>query len=163
MKIFYLAFIALSMLALVSCNSISAKNYSEDIVKMERSLTPDMEKTENQIASFATSEKFDSFAAVAGRMEAIVDSKLQEVIKKEAPKVKEGQNFKEAAVRYFAYIKSIYTGYKVVGLSKTDEERRSNFAQFQQLAEKKKSVSSEMMKAQEKYAKANGFKIDPSK
>ena len=151
----------LLLVALVSCNSKKkAFKYSEAIVKLERSMMPDIEQTERKVEQFATVQDYDSIVAVSDRMEKIVDGKLQEVITMPAPKVKEAENFKQASIRYFTYLKNIYTSYKKFGLAQSDEARQREFENLQELVAGKTAALNEMQTAQKKYADTNGFKVE---
>jgi hypothetical protein len=144
----------------VACKSKSAFNYSQDIVAKERSLTADINATEDKVEKFATAQQFDSVAAVSERMENLVQKKIDEIMAMKVPKAKEADNFRDAALRYFKYIKSIYTAYKEVGKAPTAEERAKLAEEMQEVAGKKEEVVSDMQKAQRKYAEANGFKVE---
>src|ERR1700712_5632371 len=106
---------------LASCNSQSAFKYSQDIVQKEQGLTADITLTENKIGDFLKEQKYDSVSAAASRMENIVDKVLTDIKKQPASDAKEADAFKEASVKYFAFIKSMYTGYRALGDAKTDE------------------------------------------
>lgn len=146
--------------SLAACKSKTAFNYSEDFVKKERSLLPDINATENSIKEFMEKEQYDSIAIVAGKMEDIVDAKLKEIKDQPAPDVKEGENFKEAGIKYFQYIKSMYTGYKNYGSAKTAVDRETEMNKLVELVDKKGAAIEDMQKMQKKYADANGFKIE---
>jgi hypothetical protein len=152
--------IAILFTGLVACKSKSAFNYSQDIVAKERSLTADINATEDKVEKFATAQQFDSVAAVSERMENLVQKKIDEIMAMKVPKAKEADNFRDAALRYFKYIKSIYTAYKEVGKAPTAEERAKLAEEMQEVAGKKEEVVSDMQKAQRKYAEANGFKVE---
>ena len=148
------------LIALVSCNSKKALKYSQTIVKLERSLMTDIEQTENKVEQFANEQNYDSIIAVADRMEKIIDGKLQEVTTLPAPKAKEAENFKQASIRYFSYLKSIYTSYKKFGLAQSDDARQREMENLQEIVARKSEAVNEMQSAQKKYADANGFKIE---
>jgi len=155
-----LLLVAILFTGLVACKSKSAFNFSEQIVAKERSLEPEITATENKVEKFAQAGQFDSMAAVSGRMEKLVQTKIDEIEDMKVPNAKEADAFKSATLKYFKYIKSIYTGYKGVGNAKTDEEREELASELMELANKKNSVLSDMQAAQQKYAKANGFKVE---
>jgi len=152
--------IALSAIVLLSgCQSKSAFKFSEDIVAKEQSLVKDIEKTEDQVEMFISNQEFDSMAIVSERMEKLVDEKLEEVKAMKAPDVKEAENFKAAAIKYFAFMKSMYTSYKKYGLAESQEERDEELEEMQDILANKNKAISDMQMAQRKYAEANGFKI----
>lgn len=153
---------ALLFAGLVACksNSKSAFNYSQDIVAKERSLTTDITETEGLVEKFAGAGQFDSVAAVSARMENKVQKKIDEISALKVPDAKEADNFRDAALKYFKYIKRIYTAYKAVGEAPTAEERQKLVEDMQEVAGKKQDVIDDMQKAQKKYAEANGFKVE---
>ena len=151
---------AMLLVTLASCNSKKALKYSQTIVKLERSLMSDIELTETKVEQYANEQNYDSIVAVSDRMEKIIDRKLQEVTTMQAPKVKEAENFKQASIRYFSYLKSIYTSYKKFGLAQSDEDRQRELQNLQNLVGGKTVAVTEMQTAQKKFADANGFKVE---
>jgi hypothetical protein len=147
------------LISMAGCKSKTAFNYSEDFVKKEQGLTPDIKKAEADVAAFNANGEYDSIAAVGLRMEKLFDVKLQEIEEKPAPDVKEGENFKRAGLQYFKFMKSIYTGYKDYGSAKTAEERESILNTIRDIASKKESVIADIKLAQQKFADANGFRV----
>jgi len=152
------AFIITCMIA--SCNSKSAFNYSQDIVKKEQSLTADITSTEEKVKNFLDKEQFDSIAAAGAKMEKLVDSKLAEIQSQPAPDVKEAPAFKEASIKYFQFIKSMYTGYREFGSATTPEGREEQMTKLRNIVMQKTDAISAMQKAQKKFADANGFKLE---
>ena len=150
----------LLILLLTGCKSKSAFNYSQDMIKKERSLIPHIEATEDKVGKFAAKEQFDSVAAVATTMENMVQEKIDEIKSTQAPKVKEADNFKSAMLKYFQFIKSLYTNYKNWGNAETSEKRDEIILDMQKLVGDKENVMKEMQAAQRKYADANGFRLE---
>ena len=145
---------------LIACKSKSAFNYSEKIVKTERSLVPDIEKTENEVAGFFSRESYDSAVTVCARMESIVDSKIKEIEKLEPPRVKEADNFKQATLKYFSYMKSIYTAYREYAMQTNEEDREKERQQLIKIVDEKEEAIADMQRVQSKYAKANGLRME---
>jgi len=156
-KIFFAAVI-ISFFA--SCNSQSAFKYSESIVKKEQALTGDITTTEDKIEGFIKEDKYDSVTAAADRMEKLVDKTLTEIKNEPAPDVKESGAFKEASIKYFSFIKSLYTGYKEMGKAPTPEARNEEIIKLQKLVSQKTDIINEMQRVQKKFAEANGFKLE---
>lgn len=153
-------FVLIVAVSLVSCKSKSAFNYSQDIVKKEKSLMNDINSTEANVEKFIAAEQYDSIAAAGARMEKLVDAKLTEIKDQPAPDVKEGEAFKDASVKYFSFIKSMYSGYRTFGSVSTPEEREKQMDKLRELVSKKTQVISDMQAAQKKFANANGFKLE---
>lgn len=148
---------------LAACKSKGAFNYSEEIVKKERSLIGDITKTESDVEKFIAAGQYDSMAVVSERMEGIVNTKLEEVKALKKPKAKEVDNFRDAAISYFEFMKSMYSGYKAYAKAGSDEARNEELTKLQELLGKKDEAIRNMQNAQKKYADANGFKIEADK
>ncbi len=144
---------------LTGCKSKSAFNYSQSIVKKEKSMIPEMQSTEKKVVKFLTDRQFDSVAAAGVFMENLVQAKIDEIEALPVPRVKEADNFKKATMNYFRFIKSLYTDYRNLGNAKTEEERAEVVTDLQKLVDAKQSAINDMQSAQRKFADANGFKI----
>ena len=154
-------FAALAIAAIfTSCNSQSAFKYNQDFVAKEKSLTPDMMKTETDVERFAYAKQFDSIAVAGQRMADKIQEKITEIEKMPAPDAKGGDKFKAAALRYFQYMKKLYISYKNVGDAKTDEERQAEMVKMQEIVVQKEQVANDIRSAQQEYAAANNFKIE---
>ena len=151
--------IAFLFISLVACKSKAAFDYSEEFVRKEQSLGPDIQKAEADVSAFNIKEQYDSIAVIGARMEKLFDIKLKEIEKEPAPDVKEGENFKKAGILYFKYLKSIYTNYKDYGNAKIPEERQQAVQRIKDNLAFKDNAIADITEAQQKFAKANGFKI----
>lgn len=153
--------IAIILLAsLAGCKSKSAFNYSQEFVKKERGLLPDITSTEASVKGFLAAEQYDSIATAGERMEKLIGEKIKEIKNQPAPDAKEADNFKEAGIKYFEFMKSMYTGYKNYGHATTPEARDEEMAKLRNIASEKVAVVNTMQLAQKKFADANGFKIE---
>jgi hypothetical protein len=153
----------LGVVLFTACKSISATKFNDTIIEKENALVPQIEATEESVSTFAQENKFDSIAAVSGRMETAVEQTIAEIEKLEMPSAEGAEDFKKASVEYFQYLKSIYTGYKKLGLAKTNAERGAEIKHVQTLANKKNTVLLKMRMAQKKFASENGMKIENNK
>jgi hypothetical protein len=160
MKISGLIFLSVLAMCFSSCNSKTAYNYSEKIVGIEKSIVPAMSRTEEDVARYAQDANWDSVKAVSERMESLLEAKLVDIKKTPAPDVKEGENFKRAAIDYFQYIEDIYTSYKNVAVQTTVEERQDATNKMMSIISNKGKALSDMQGAQKKFAKANGFRVE---
>jgi len=142
------------------CKSKSAFNFSEDIVAKEKSLMADIAITEDKVELYAAAKQYDSVAIAAASMEGMVQKKIEEIEALPLPKANKAAEFKAAALRYFTFIKSLYTGYKDWGNAATDEERAEIFTSLQKIDNEKEAAVDEMQVAQKKYAEANGLKME---
>ena len=143
----------------INTYSQTAFNYSQEIVKKENELGPLIESTEDAVSKFLENGKFDSIAIVSEKLEKLVAQKIREIVDMPAPLVNEGEFFKAAAITYFDYIKSMYSGYKDYGRAKTAESRDVFLKSLIALLDKKDSVLDAMKQAQQKFATANNFKL----
>lgn len=125
----------------------------------ERSLTSEIQSTETKVGNYITANHYDSVAVAGERMEKLVQQKIDEIDALSVPKAPEADNFKAATLRYFKYIKSLYTSYKDLGNAQTDEGRQDVISTLKKLVADKSTVLKEMQGAQARYAKANGFKV----
>jgi len=147
----------------IGCKSEIAMDYNDMIVQRQKGLGADMEATEPGLKNYFASFEYDSIVHVSNKMETKIDSILQEIRKKPAPKVKEGENFKKAALRYFDYMKSIYTSYKNYGLQRTPEGRQIELQVMSMVVNQEDKMIADMQEAQKIFAKDNGFKIPSPK
>lgn len=160
MRMSPLFLIAMAVFSICSCQSKAAFKFSEDIVQKEKSLTADITQTEEEVGRFAEEAKFDSVAIVSERMEEKVAAKIEEIKAMKTPVAKEAENFKTATLHYFSFIKSVYTHYKNVGLAKADEARQEAATKLTDIEARRDVAINLMQQAQQKFAKANGFRIE---
>jgi len=143
----------------IGCKSKLALDYNNMIVKSQQELARSMDKTEPLLKNYFANYEYDSISSVSSRMEAKIDSILREIQKKPAPKVKQGENFKKAALNYFDYMKTIYTSYKNYGAEGTPEGRIIGLAVISKVTNSEDKAIADMRQAQRIFAKDNGFKI----
>ncbi len=155
-----LSFGVILLACLVSCKSDTAYNYSQDIAAKENSLGTEITSINEKVTAFRALEQWDSIARVGERMEGLVGAILKEVKDKPAPNVEEGQNFKDACVRYFEYRKNIYTGYKNYGRATTPGDRAAELEKMVSVENGMQAEIDNIQSAQNKFAKANGFRIE---
>jgi hypothetical protein len=156
-NIFY---VLLVTAALLSCKSKSALNYSQGLVEKEKSLMTDINTTEENVTRYAGSLQYDSIAAAGKKMESIVEAKIKEIKDAPAPDAKGGAEFKEAGLKYFMFIKSMYTAYKDFGMAGSDEQRDIERQKVLDIVGKKNAAIKSMQDAQQKFADDNGFKME---
>jgi hypothetical protein len=149
--------------SLVACNSKNAFNYSQDFVKKEKSLEPSILQTEKNMEAFIAAEKYDSVVVAAELMENKVQVVIAELDAIPAPDVEEGQKFKVDIKKYFEFIKSIYTNYKMYGKATDQVARDVQLERLQTLVAKGQEATNTMIASQASFAKANGFKLESSK
>jgi hypothetical protein len=140
-----------------SCNYNTAFKYSQNIVKMEDSLVPYLQKTELDLSRFMASNTYDSITIVAEEMESRISKTTENIKNIPAPDAKGGKEFKEACVDYFEFLKNVYTSYKDFGMQTTDEGRNEVRNKWAGFGKEKDRVMSNMQSAQKKFAEDNGF------
>jgi len=145
------------------CKSKLAIDYNDMIVKKQKSLGKSMDAAAPLLKNYFASFQYDSIASVSAKMETKIDTIISEIAKKPAPAVKQGENFKKAALHYFDYMKSIYTSYKNYGLQNSPEGRQIQLQVMSMIINNEDKMVAEMQKAQQIFAKDNGFRIRPSK
>jgi hypothetical protein len=149
--------IALTML---SCKSKKiAFNYNQEIVAMEKELEPAIKSTENNVGRYVTAGRYDSIAVAGKLMQDIIQEIIDKIEKQDAPDAKEGENFKLASLKYFKFIRGLYTEYIKLGNAKTDDEKGLVLQDIKKIVDEKNKIIVEMQTAQRKYADANGFKV----
>ena len=153
-------FAILLLVSLVSCQSKSAFDYSEAIVRMERELSADIAEADQKLLAYMDAKKSDSAVMMSRHMEALAEDKLNEVEKMKAPPVNEGDNFKKSAVRYFTYIKSIYSAFRKFTMAASDAEKEKERKKLVKIIGAKNEITKDMQEAQRRFAAANNFLID---
>lgn len=148
---------------LTGCKSKVAIDYNDMIVAKQKKLGKSMDEAAPLLKSYFASFQYDSIATVSARMETRIDTIINEIAKKPAPRAKQGENFKKAALHYFDYMKSIYTSYKNYGLQNSPEGRQIQLQIMTMIISNEDKMIADMQKAQKIFAKDNGFKIQPSK
>ncbi|MEI9947241.1 MAG: hypothetical protein WDN26_23870 [Chitinophagaceae bacterium] len=151
------------VVALTGCKSKSAMNFSNKIVGFEQDLGPAMIRTDEEVSKYYQEQNFDSAAAVSERMENLVGSKIEAIEKLETPAIDGAEDFKKSSLKYFSYIKSIYTTYR--RYAEETDERAKEEARLKLLKTvgSKDEAIDDMQRAQQKFAKAAGFKIEDKK
>ena len=170
-----LSLVILTLLSLAGCNDKKAKSgepvdppkktatsafeYNENFVNKESSLALDISTTESKVSIYKAAEQWDSIAVAGERMERLIGATIKEIKDNPAPDVKEGQNFKDAGLRYFEFMKNMYTVYKDYGHETTDAGRAKQLEKLSSLNEQKRIEIENIQSAQKKLADANNFKI----
>lgn len=168
MKYFILLFSILATIA-ISCKSKStdtsnqpatAKDYYEKILDLEESMSEPLLKTEAEIKARSDKNNFAGLAQSAKAMEDTIDIRIN-IIKKMDAAGKGGEDFKTMAVRYFEYIKSIYTAYRNIGEAKNEEDRKAAADKMTTIINAQQGVIANLNNAQNKFAADNAFVLDP--
>ncbi len=150
-------FAALLLMSVFSCKSRSAFDYSEAIVRMETELSADIAEADHKLIEYINAEKVDSAVLMSSQMEDLAEDKLKEVENMKVPKVKEGESFRKSAIRYFTYIKSIYTTFKKFTMAATNKEKEKERRKLVKIIDDKNEITKDMQEAQRKFAAANNF------
>lgn len=154
------AIFTLLLVLLFSCKSKTAFDYSQQIVKIETELAADIAIADKKVSKFLDAKQNDSAIIITQRMEELADKKLQEVQSLAAPNVEEGDNFKKEAVRYFSYLKSIYTSFNRFTMAETDEAKEAERQKLARIVGDKEEATKALQVAQQRFAAANNFRIE---
>lgn len=149
--------------AFIGCQSKSAFDYSQRIVQMETELSSAIAIADEKVGAFMDNNQTDSAILVSQHMEELADNKLKEIQKMQAPDVEEGENFKKAAVQYFIYLKAVYSSFNKFTMASNDEEKENERQKLARMVGQKEQVTKELQAAQQKFAKANNFRIEKVK
>lgn len=149
--------------ALIGCQSQSAFDYSQRIVQLDTELSSAIAIADEKVGTFLDNNQVDSAIQVSQHMEDLADSKLKEIQKMEVPDVEEGENFKKAAVQYFVYLKAVYSSFNRFTMASNDGEKENERQKLARMVGQKGQVTKELQAAQQKFAKANNFRIEKVK
>jgi hypothetical protein len=144
-------------------NSKTARDYNNDIIAQENILEPEVTATESNVKRYYEAQQYDSVAAAGERMEGLVQKSIDDIKALPVPKAKGAADFKAAMIKYFVFIKSLYTGYKEFGLADSDEKRQEKLQEIQKIVSEKQDVLTEMQGAQRKFAMDNNFRLERKK
>jgi hypothetical protein len=148
------------LVLLVSCKSKTAFDYSQQIVKMETDLAADIAIADKKVSKFLATNQNDSAAIITLQMEELAENKLKEVQRLEAPNVDEADNFKKEAVRYFSYLKNIYTSFNKFTMATSDDAKETARQKLASIVDDKEEIAKALQIAQQKFATANNFRIE---
>lgn len=163
-----IAFCVLSSVVFFSCKSQSSdtgpvpanpKEYSEKIADLEESLAEPLLKAEAEIKVRGDKGDFAGMAQSAKAMEDTVELRIH-TLKKIDPVGKGGEDFKTVSVRYFEYIKSIYTSYKNIAEAKDEEAKKVAADKMAAVINAQPGVLTNLKTAQDKFAAENAFAVD---
>ena len=147
----------------IGCKTKVAKDYSDMIVKKQKSLTESINKNEPRLREYFATYEYDSIASISDRMVTQIDGIIKDIKTKPAPKVTQGENFKKAALNYFDYMKTLYTTYKNYGSQTTPEGRMVGREVISRVTTEEDLMIAQLKEAQRIFAKDNGFKIKQAK
>ena len=155
-------FIAALLTSLAACKSKSdaALRYNQDIVAKDKSLQSEEQVIEDKVGNFYNGGMYDSIAVAGEHMEAVLQKAIEEIDAKPVPEAKGILEFKEAALKYFRFRKSIYTVYKEYGQASTDEKRAEIEIIRNKLVDQRDAITADMQTAQSIFSKANGFRME---
>ena len=147
---------------LAACGSKakSARDYNNNIIAQEKILEPDAIATENNVKKYYAAAQYDSIAVAGEKMESLIQKSIDEINTLPAPDAKGVDSFKAAMIRYFSFVKSIFTNYKEYGQAGTDEKRQEVFLNIQNTASQRQDHLNDLQSAQRKFAEANNFKLE---
>jgi len=122
-------------------------------------MIPAIDSTEDAVGRYAGLGQLDSVAIVSEVLEKKFDVVLDDMKKKPAPDAKGGEHFKAEVIKYFEYMRSIYTSYKDFARADT-EGREAERAHMLELVQKKPEILATIQREQQQFASDNGFKVE---
>lgn len=134
--------------------------FSEKIVNIELEMGEPLAKAEETLRAQADSGKFEEMGKTAEEAEKLIADRIDEIKKMSASDFKGGDEFKQASINYFQYIKSIYTNYKNIGLADNEGVRLAETRKMDTIRANQENVVTLMQAAQDKFATENGFKVE---
>ena len=155
-----LSLLVILSLTLFSCKQQTALKYNNYVIELELALVPGTTAATSKIDSWIEADKWDSVAAISKRMQSEVQGSIDKIQKKDAPDLKGAAEFKQGALRYFAYIRDIYTGYIKLAEQPDAEARSTESAKFLSMINEKDKVISDFQEKQRAFASANKIKLE---
>lgn len=147
---------------LVGCKSKNAFDYSQAIVKIESEFASEIVEADKKVSRYTDAGQNDSAAIITQQMEELAGKKLEQVRNLKVPDVEEAENFKQAAIRYFTYLKTIYTSFNKFTKATTEADREAERQRLARIVADKDEATKALQAAQQKFAAANNFRIEKS-
>ncbi len=148
---------------LISCNSSSGDEkattpeaFNDRVYSMEQSLGEPLLKAEADIRQQQQQGDFKAMAQTASAMEDSIDLRIR-AIGKMKPLGVGGEDFKTAAVRYFEYLKRIYSTYGEIALASDLQSKDAAENKMARWLTWQTQVLANLRSAQAKYAADNSF------
>ncbi|ANH84005.1 hypothetical protein A8C56_16005 [Niabella ginsenosidivorans] len=136
---------------------MTAKQYSDEVLRMQQSLAEPIRQAENEIKAFGDSANYSGMAGAAGKMESLIQGKIDTLNKIDAASFQGGADFKTVVIRYFEYLKSVYSSYKEIGNAANGVERLKATDDMYQKLSAQQDVEERMRTSQTRFAALNGF------
>jgi|GEM_PF-694187 len=140
--------------------SMSAKQYSDEIARLEQSLAEPIRQTENAIKVYADSADYKDVSLAAQKMETLIQEKIDKIEKIDVTGFTGGEDFKTVAVRYFEYFKSLYTAYREIGDAPDEATRITASNRMNQILTAQEEVILRLQDTQVRFAAENGFMLE---
>ena len=153
----------LTLLLAAGCKSNPAFEYSQAIVKIETDFAAEVTPADKKVSRYLDANQHDSAAIISQQMEEMAHKRLEQVQQLEAPNVKEAENFRRAAIRYFTYLKTLYTSFNKFTKAGSDDAREVERQRLAKIVADKDEATRSLQLAQQKFAAANNFRIEKVK
>lgn len=148
---------------LVGCGPDKAYKYNQAIVDIDNEMVHHIDQATKKFNIFYKDDNYDSLVIVSQEMLGIVEKKLEEIRGMDMPDVIKGEEFKNAALRYFSSVKNGYTAYKVLGMETNEEEREVKRQRLVQAINEQEKELKIFIAAQRKFAYSNNLKLQKRK
>ncbi|MBO9617683.1 MAG: hypothetical protein J7539_01500 [Niabella sp.] len=156
-SILFFSLVVLSFVACKSKSTMTAKQYSDSVAAMQQSLGEPIRTAENEIKNFGDKANYVGLAGVGGRMESLLQGKIDTLNNINASSFTGGDDFKIVVIRYFEYLKDVYGTYKKIGDAPDQAARLKITDDMYQKLSAQQDVEERMKASQTRFAALNGF------
>lgn len=136
---------------------MTAKQYSDEVVTMQQSLAEPIRTAENEIKNFGDNSNYAGLAGVGGKMESLLQGKIDTLNNIKTSSFTGGDDFKIVVIRYFEYLKDVYSTYKQIGNAPDQAARLKLTNDMYQKLSAQPDVEERMKASQTRFAAMNGF------
>ncbi len=148
---------------LISCNNSSGdekastpEQFNDRVYSMEQSLGEPLLKAEAEIRRQQLQGDFKGMTQTANAMEDSVDLRIR-AVREMKPLGVGGEDFKTAALRYFEYLKKIYSNYGEIAQAEDVQSKDAAENKMARWLSWQTQVLANLRSAQAKYAADNDF------
>lgn len=155
--------LVLGCICFTSCStSGEAKEYNDHLVATQTKILPMVNKTDLAIRQHILNNQMDSVAAVSAVMMQVINTEMIALQNEKAPTLVGADNYKQAFVEYFKYLKNIYTSYKMWGKATTDTAKAEAFTLIEKYENQEDDYLKYMRKTQKIFAEKHHLKVQSS-
>jgi hypothetical protein len=153
----------ITLMLVAGCTSNTAFEYSQAIVKIETDFAAEIVPADKKVSRYLDADQHDSASIITQQMEDLAEKRLEQVRNLKVPNVKEADNFRLAAIRYFTYLKTLYTSFNSFTKASSEQTREAERQRLAKIVADKDDATRSLQLAQRKFAAANHFRIEKAK